>query len=539
MRDKPSISSSLLLIAITISTILLTVRPASAFPPHEHTIQAVSCPALPFPGPGAIIVSSEPQLQNAIANLSSGQTILISDGTYDLSQTLVVDGGVQNVAIRGASGNPDAVVLKGKGMANPNYGDIPHGFLIRDASYVQIADLTIRDAYYHNIQVQGEQGAHDIHLYDLHLIDSGEQFIKGSTAGPPGPYADSGIVECSTIEYSDRARSDYTNGVDILAGADWIIRDNIFRNIRAPEGQLAGPAVLLWRNSLNTIVERNLFLECDRAIALGLSAPDANSRDGETVYDHQGGIIRNNMIYREGVGDVGITVNYARDVQILHNTVILNGTFPWGAIEYRFPPTSAEIRNNLTDAPLWERDGAVAVLSGNLTTALPGLFVNPTQGDLHLRESAANAIDEVPLLVEASDDFDREPRPVGSAADIGADEYGSAPPGVVLDLHLTNGFTSTANLTVNLIWTQPQDADSTDIRYSETAINQNNWGTAEVLFSGAITGSGNYTGTLPYTGETVFFALKNWNDGGWSELSNNAIWPHMEINLPLIGKDQS
>ena len=49
------------------------------------------------------------------------------------------------------------------------------------------------------------------------------------------------------------------------------------------------------------------------------------------------------MIYRDGPGDVGITVNYARDVEVSHNTVILNGTFPWGAIEYRFGPTAATI----------------------------------------------------------------------------------------------------------------------------------------------------------------------------------------------------
>ncbi|MDJ0496722.1 MAG: right-handed parallel beta-helix repeat-containing protein, partial [Acidimicrobiia bacterium] len=279
----------------------------------------------------------------------------------------------------------------------------------------------------HLIQIHGEDDADGVHLYNLHLVDAGEQFVKGSTAGSPGPYADDGIVECSLFEYSDRARSWYTNGVDVLAGSGWVIRDNTFRNIRAPAGQLAGPAVLMWRNSLDTVVERNLFIECDRGIALGLSTPDDNSRDGEDTYDHQGGIIRNNMIYRAGPGDVGITVNYARDVEISHNTVVLNGTFPWGAIEYRFGSTSATIANNLTDAPIWQRNGATATLHSNLTNAGSSWFVDAAAGDLHLASSAA-AINAAAAWPSVIDDFDGHSRPVGQGADVGADEWNSSGP---------------------------------------------------------------------------------------------------------------
>ncbi len=384
-------------------------------------------------------MATVPELQAAVANLESNTTILIADGTYNLNNTLNIRD-VTNVAIRSQSGNREAVVLRGRGMSNPAHGNVPHVIAVYDASNVLIADMTLRDAYYHLIQIHGEADADGVHMHNLHLIDAGEQFIKGSTAGPPGPYADGGEVSCSVIEYTDRARSDYTNGVDVLAGSDWVIRDNVFRNIRAPLGQLAGPAILMWRNSLDTIVERNLFVECDRAIALGLSSPDANSRNGETVYDHQGGIIRNNMIYREGPGDIGITVNYARDVEISHNTVILNGTFPWGAIEYRFAATDAAIHNNLTDAPIWRRNGGNAVITGNLTTAQLDWFVDPDSGDLHLRRGTP-PVDTAPAVASVADDFDGAPRPYGSAADIGADEY-AEPPSGFLDVppgHLFEG----------------------------------------------------------------------------------------------------
>jgi hypothetical protein len=403
---------------------MLTATALSAIP-ASAAYAAAECASPASPAGNVVTVSSTPELQSAVSNLASGTTILIEDGVYDLTNTLNIRS-VSDVAIRSASGNRDAVELRGRGMANSTYGNVPHVLAIYDASDVLIADLTLRDAYYHLIQIHGEDDADGVHLYNLHLVDSGEQFVKGSTAGNPGPYADDGIVECSLFEYSDRARSDYTNGVDVLAGSGWIIRDNEFRNIRAPEGQLAGPAVLMWRNSLDTIVERNLFIECDRAIALGLSPPDGNSRDGNTTYDHQGGVIRNNMIYREGSGDIGITVNYSRDVAVYHNTVIQNGTFPWGTIEYRFSSTSARIANNLTDGPIWQRDGASGSIAGNITDATSDWFIDPGAGDLHLSAAAGDAIDTATAPSLVDDDFDGHIRPVGTAADIGADEYGTS-----------------------------------------------------------------------------------------------------------------
>jgi hypothetical protein len=389
-------------------------------------LAAAACTALPPPTGHVVTVATVAELQAAVADLAAGTTVLIADGTYPLERTLHIRGGVTNVALRGASGDRDAVVLVGRGMRNADHANVPHGVLVSDATDVQIADLTIRDVYYHAVQIQGEQGARRVRLYNLHLLDAGEQLVKGSSAGPPGPYADDGEVACSRLEYTDRARSYYTNGVDVLAGANWVVRDNDFVRIRAPIGELAGPAVLFWRNAIGTVVERNRFVDCDRAIALGLAPPDpSRARDGDRTYDHQGGIVRNNTISRAPgapTGDIGITVNYARDFQVHHNTVILNGTFPWGAIEYRFAPSTGAIRNNLTDAPIWRRDEASAVLDGNVTDAQVGWFADAGAGDLHLRAGVGAAVDRATVLANVADDMDAEARPVGRGADVGADE---------------------------------------------------------------------------------------------------------------------
>jgi hypothetical protein len=408
-------------------------------------------------------VTNVSELQAAVAGLTSGTTIRIADGTYDLDQTLVLAGALTDVVIRGASGDRDAVVIRGRGMANPNFGNVPHGFLIQDVTDSVIADLTVDDVYYHPIQVQGERGAARLTFRNLHLIDAGEQFIKGSTAGPPGPYADDCIVECCLFEYRDRARSWYTNGVDVLAGAGWIVRDNTFLRMRAPVGQLAGPAVLFWRNSLDTIVERNVFIECDRGIALGLSTPDANSRDGDTTYDHQGGMIRNNTFYRAAgspTGDVGISVNYCRDYSILHNTVVQEGSFPW-TIEYRFDVSTGVVAHNLTDRQILQRNGAQGTLIGNVTSAQSTWFVDQAAGDLHLSALAAGAIDQAAPSPDVVDDLDGDAR--GASPDVGADELAAPctlPATPVPDLRV-----SRAGGDVQLDWMAQPEADAWNVWY--------------------------------------------------------------------------
>ena len=65
--------------------------------------------------------------------------------------------------------------------------------------------------------------------------------------------------------------------------------------------------------------------------------------------------------------------------------------------------------------------------SGNYTSASAGLFVNPAAGDLHLKATASVAIDKGTLQPNCTTDWDGSTRPVGAAADLGADEFGSAP----------------------------------------------------------------------------------------------------------------
>ncbi|MBF0451724.1 MAG: carboxypeptidase regulatory-like domain-containing protein [Candidatus Magnetomorum sp.] len=381
-----------------------------------------------------IRVSTVEELTAAVRNLSSNTRILIADGTYTLDQTLVVGKNwsenempLTRIIFQSESGHPDSVVLK-RNVSNAVPDNASNIFLIRHVVDITIQDMTIRDAFYHCIQIQGEQGAERPQLINLHLIDAGEQFIKVSWSQDVDRGCDYGLVSGCLIEYSDHARmhpylnSYYTDGIDILGGKGWIIQDTIFKNIRAPKdsGMLAGAAVLMWHQSKDTILERNYFIECDMGVQFGNPSGDDN--------DHMGGVIRNNVFFRKGSGDVAISLNRAHNVKVYHNTIIQNETFPW-TIEYRYTNTfgdiSGDIRYNLTDGPVMNRDGSFAHIEGNITDAKPEWFMDLENGNLHLSEQAVTVIDQALPLEEVSNDIDKDLR--GTRPDIGADERSSTP----------------------------------------------------------------------------------------------------------------
>jgi hypothetical protein len=391
---------------------------ASAGAGSTHASSVTSPPQLPAPTGGVISVSTEAQLQTAVQAVAANGTIMIAPGTYRLTNTLYFNGTYTNVTIRGTTNNRDDVVIVGPGMSNASYGSTPYGIWTGgNVQGITIANLTVREFYYHPIIFNA--GTRSPRVFNVHLINAGEQFVKANPDGSGGG-VDNGIVEYSVIEYETTAKDSYTNGMSVHTAKNWIVRNNLFRRIQAPGGQLAGPAVLMWNSSQNTLTEGNTFIDCQREIAYGLI--------DQATFDHSGGIIRNNFIYRSAsvAGDTAIGVGDSPNTQVLHNTIVVSGSYP-NAIECRFAGSiGVVISNNLTDAAIVARDGASGTVTGNYTKATAAFFVNPAAGDLHLVSTATAAIDKAQLLTSCPADWDGTARPQGAAADIGADEFSSA-----------------------------------------------------------------------------------------------------------------
>ncbi len=363
-------------------------------------------------GRRVVRVADVASLEAAVDRLEPGTTILLANGRYPLRRWLPIQ--QPDVVIRGQSQDRSQVQLIGPGVDERQVGVA----LSVAAPRVTIADLTISRVGYHAIQVRGELGADAVSIHNVHLIDTGQQLIKGSMGGDGrGPHR--GRVACSTLEYTDHAPSDYTNGVDVLGGDEWTVRSCVFLRIRGPEsnGWRAGPAILFWKEATNTVIEGNLIIGCYRGIALGLN-PRPESSDGA---DHRGGVIRRNIIWtRDTWADESIEVNACPNVLIEHNSILTAGQLPW-AIKVRFPQTTAEVRNNLANRPIVVRDGATAVQNANLNDARAEWFRDAKRGDLHL---AGPDLPPIDAGVPANRD---DSSTSGKAPDIGAYEYTDSP----------------------------------------------------------------------------------------------------------------
>ncbi len=356
-------------------------------------------------------VSSVSGLLNAIAATENGgpKTILLADGTYTLDNMIWV--AASGVTVRSVSGNRDSVVLRGDGMT----GSVSHIFNV-DGSNFTVRDVTMRNVANHAVQLQDDIDS--LNVINVHVLDTGEQMIKAAyNADNLSQTSDNGLVLNSLFEFSAGQGSQYyTGGIDVHNGKNWIVRGNTFKNIKSPSDTTAEFAIHFWSGSENTLVEKNLIMNCDRGIGFGLG----------TDRGHVNGIIRNNMIYHdtsEGFADVSIGLESATGSEVYNNTIYMANSYP-NAIEYRFSTTqNVSITNNLTNKAISQRDGASGTVAHNVENAQASWFTCLSCGNLHLGSSVSSVVDHGQSISGLTDDYDGQSRPRGAGIDIGADEY--------------------------------------------------------------------------------------------------------------------
>jgi len=410
---------------------------------------AESCPALPPPTGAVVTVSTVAALEAAVTGAAPGQTILVAPGHYELDGTYLRIA-APGVTLRGQGGDREAVVLDGNYLTTEIVQVV--------ASNVILADLTLREAYDHPIHVMPSASAatNGTLLYNLHVVDPGQQAVKVNPLVPGGPYADSGTVACSHIELTDAGRSRvrddcYTGGIDAHAARGWTVRDNVIEGFWCASG-LSEHAVHFWKESRDTTVERNVLRDNARGVGFGLLASGTAARAwadvpcppaGGSYVDHFGGVARNNFVSAHAAGlfaseygfDCGVCLWQACGALALHNTVWSGDpAASFSSVEWRFANTSATVANNLVNVALRERDGAEGALAGNVTGVDAAWFAAPFSGDLHLAPSATPAIDQG-VASGVADDVDGEARPRGSGPDVGADETGPVSPPVATLFH--------------------------------------------------------------------------------------------------------
>lgn len=354
------------------------------------------------------------------------------NGTYALNGALLRFQ-TPRVALRSASGNPQGVVLDG------NYQG---GAIIQiNASDITIAELTVQRAFHHPIHVYpvGPTITGTI-IHRVRVIDPGEQAIKINANG--GQFADRGEIRCSEIMLTDAGRPQirnncYTGGIDAHQALGWVVYGNRIEGFWCPVG-LSEHGIHFWTGSRDTWVEANILRNNARGIGFGLgdAFPGRTYGDdpcpGSGTTGHFNGVILNNFVFANDARlfgsqtgyDVGIGLEQACNVQVLHNTVVATQVPRSSSVEWRFGRTRATVTNNLVSHNLLQREGGTATLAANLENAPASYFVDAvSSGDLHLQAGATGARDRGVVIPGglAATDIDGQVR--DSTPDIGADEY--------------------------------------------------------------------------------------------------------------------
>ena len=374
-------------------------------------------PPLPQPTTGIVRVSSTEELFAAAGKATPGTTILVADGDYPIDRPIVLRSR-KDLTIRGASGNPAKVTLRGAGW-EAERGDILH---IGNCEKITVADLTFADARSYGIKVEAENNPRDVHIYNCRFRNMGVRAIKGSAGQDPTVRAVNGSVRFCHFENSKVPPAewifggDYISAIDMMALENWTFSDNYFRNIKGRSGG-ARAAIFIWVRSTNIVVERNVILNCDRGIAFGNPGQSTANIEGQPLTYVADSIIRNNCIV--GGPDTGMGLWHVDAIKILHNT-IWRPERNWSrGIRVGKGTRRALIANNLVHGGITQ-EGGEADRRDNVLGRLEGYFADILSGDGALTATAKQALKSMRAerLPEVPSDILDRPRQ--HAATVGA-----------------------------------------------------------------------------------------------------------------------
>lgn len=323
-------------------------------------------------------VRTDAALRKAIENARPGAVITLAAGTYRLKGRLIPRTGgtpAKPITVRAIAGAEAMIETAGAEEA----------FQIR-VPWWRFEDLIIHVA-----------GAGSMHAYKLeengqHITISGgkmilepgaESGVKGA-GGPKAPQPDFATIEGTEIFFTSPTTYSPAEGIDAVAVKGWIIRKNEIHGIRTAMKSVAYGAMTKG-NSSGTIIEGNVFWDCFIPISLGGGGTDPKwMRDKDTSLESRGGVVRNNVTLHSD--DVALYLYSAAGATVENNTFFDSsiGCAECSSIDVRMQGSSADIRNNLIDKPIHDRDGGKHTEKSNLISD-PSWFVAPERRDLRLK----------------------------------------------------------------------------------------------------------------------------------------------------------
>lgn len=291
--------------------------PARPLPPKQSWFP--QAPPLAPPVGQVVRVSSVDELFDAAKSVRPGGTIMVADGHYMMPRYFAIT--TDDVTLRSESGDRHAVIIDG---ANSRHGELVG---ITGCKRVTIADLTIQNIKWNGFKINSNLGTDQVTIRNCVIHNIWQRGIKAPAM--PKEQGDLGPRDCriqyclfyndrpkrfsdDETETPDRFNGNYIGGIDVKNTINWTISDNVFIGIhgRTHEGR-AG--IYISENGRGCTIERNIFLDCDVAIALG------NPTLGYSPLQAINCVARNNFI--SSCPETGILACYTRDCRIENNTI--------------------------------------------------------------------------------------------------------------------------------------------------------------------------------------------------------------------------
>ncbi|MBT5693242.1 MAG: hypothetical protein HOI65_19220 [Opitutae bacterium] len=332
-----------------VSVVLFLVLRLSIFGVIPDQPWFPKAPALPGPSGKVIRVKTVDELFQATKDVEPGGSILLADGHYRMPRYFEIT--TDNITLRGASGDRHKVILDG---ASSRHGELVG---ITGAKGVTIADLTIRNIKWNGFKINSDRGAEKATIYNCVIHNIWQRGVKAPAM--PKSKGDRGPRECRIqycLFYNDRPKQfaddetdtpdsfngNYIGGIDVKNTIDWTISDNVFIGIQGRTREGRG-CIYISENGRGCRIERNIFIDCDIAIALG------NPSLGYSPLQAINCITRNNFISQ--CPETGILACYTRDCRIEKNTIHDPARSPRRPIWVQNSNDGLILRNNLLIGP--------------------------------------------------------------------------------------------------------------------------------------------------------------------------------------------
>jgi parallel beta-helix repeat protein len=384
-------------------------------------------PALPQPTGQIMRVYDVKGLFRAVKEIGRGGTILVDDGTYILPRTLHIQ--TDGVTLRSTTGRRDKVIFDGS--------DCIHGELVAftKCSDVMVADLTIANIKWNGFKINSDKYAQRITIYNCVIHNIWQRGVKAPHV-PANKQKELSPRECRVqycLFYNDRKKEfsddqadqrhpyngNYIGGIDVKNTLNWTISDNVFIGIQGRTREGRG-AIYISENGRGALIERNVFVDCDIAIAIG------NPTLGYSPSQAIGCIVRNNFV--SNCPETGILACHTLNCKIINNTIHNPDSKMKRLIFVQKNNEGLVVVNNLLSGPPIRitSPSKMRFARNVVHDDLSAWFVNAKLGDLRLRVRDDKIVDlglRTGVVLRDMDNQVRDDKP-----DIGADEFSLVPP---------------------------------------------------------------------------------------------------------------